>query len=776
MGKVTATRAPGKLLAASLPLAAALAGGCAGEFGASSASARELVVMVEEEQLSSWALLEELAREMEEAHPGLRVRLFPLGGAAGAQDRAKFLIAGGLQLDLMRIDITELAAYATEGALLDLTPYFATDPSWDAGAYYPQVLEALRTTDGRLCGLPSTFTPYVMYVNRDLLERAGLAVPTPDWTWDDLVALARQVTADTDGDGRSDQYGISLTQWMQAVAPWVWQSGGGLLDEGGRSSRMGERPFREAMHFLHSLLHDEQLASFDASLQNQLGRGLFQAGRAAFYGPVGYWETFRFQHIEEFVWDVVPLPRNARRATSLAMTAYVVPRTAREPELAYELMRKLAGPRYQERLAEIGNGVPGLIEAAQSASFLKPALAPESEQVFLDSMEFARFMPPLANWRKIESITNAELQGILLDPDEDVDAACLRMAAKTDAFLERERTRSARSRMPVGIVELALSLSLLGLAAVALGARARAPARAELRNPTGHRAHAYGMIALWGAGFLLFFLGPAVVSFVLSLAEWSPLRPLADARWLGLDNFARLGGDDTFRTSIVATLLYAALSVPFSLALALALALLLQRESTSSSLVRTVCYLPAVLAPVIVATLWRQLLDPDDGLLNRILAGLGIDGPAWLRDADWAVPSFVLMSLWGVGAQMLVFLAALKALDRTLFDAARIDGAGRWQRFRHVTLPALTPVVLFNLVTGTIQALQIFAQPYVMTEGGPGDASRFLVLYLYESGFRHLDMGYASVLAWVLFALSAAASLVLLRTSHRWVHYSGEKT
>jgi len=737
---------------------------------ASAGGERTLVVMAEESQLSSWAVIEELARRFERENPGLEVRLIPLGGAAGSQDKSRFLLAGGLQLDLLRIDITELAAFVSEGALLDLEPYLAADPSWDPGAYFPAVLDAIRGAGGHLYGLPSTFTPYVMYVNQDLLAEIGAALPAADWTWDDFLALARAATADQDGDGRIDRYGISLTQWLQAVVPWVWQNGGELLDERGEHARMAQPECVEALRFLHALLHEERVASFDASFVNQLSQGLFQAGQALFYGPVGYWETYRFKNLRDFRWDVLPLPRKVRAATSVAMTVYVVPRTAREPELACQFLRELAGPRYQRTLAEIGNGVPGLIEAAHSTSFLKPDVAPASAQVFLDEMSSARFLPPLVDWRQIESLCQAELEGILLEPDYDVEAGCRRMAAKTDTYLVRERQRHALPPFPSWAFASAISVSLLALAALLVARRGPRPAPILRREERS----AYRMLGPWAAGFVLFLLGPALVSLLLSLGEWSPLRSLDDVRWLGAENYARLAQDPIFHVSLRATTLYALLSVPLGLALALALALLLRAESTAASVVRTACYLPAIIAPVIVAALWRFVLDADRGLLDGLLRSLGIDGPAWLRDPDWVVPAFVLVSLWSVGAQMLVFLAALKALDPTLTEAARIDGAGALRRFWHVTLPQLGPVVLFNLVTGSVAAFQVFAQPYVMTEGRPGDASRFLVLYLYESAFKHLDMGYACAIAWVLFALLAGLCWVLMRGSRRWVYYAGQ--
>jgi multiple sugar transport system permease protein len=244
-------------------------------------------------------------------------------------------------------------------------------------------------------------------------------------------------------------------------------------------------------------------------------------------------------------------------------------------------------------------------------------------------------------------------------------------------------------------------------------------------------------------------------------------------RWAGLDNMARLARDPTFASSLGATALYVVLAVPLGLALALALALFLRRTSSATSAARTVVFLPAIVAPVIVAAIWRYALDAERGPVDELLRRIGIEGPAWLRDPHWVVPSFVLVSLWSVGAQMLVFLAALQALDPALEEAARIDGAGPVQRFWHVVLPQLGPVVLFNGLTGLVAAAQVFAQPYVMTEGGPGDASRFLALYAYESAFQHLDFGYACTLAWVLLALLAAACALVLVGSRRAVHYRG---
>ncbi len=731
------------------------------------ASERRLVVMVDERGFESWPGLYELEREFEARYPGLDVQLLEQSGAVGQQDKARFLLAGELQLDVTRIDVTEFGAYLGEGALVDLAPYFDADPTWRADEYLP-VVDGLRDARGHLYGLPSTFTPYVMYFNRDLLRAAGVDEPREGWTWEQFLAACRATTRDVDGDGRTDQWGVSLTQWLQALTPWIWQNGGELLDERAQRSRLHEPEVVGALEFVRSLLHTERVASFDASFEVTFSQGLFQAGRAAFYGPVGYWETYRFKYIDAFEWDVAPLPRGARAATAIAMTAYVVPRTAREPELAYQFIRALAGPRFQGLLARIGNGAPGLRSAALSEDFLDPVRPPRSEKVFLDVLPSARFLPPLANWRAIGDLCAAELAQVLLAEQCDVAQACASMSRKVDQHLERERARVGLTQLRAGSLEL--SFALAAAAALALGLASLTRSRSRLER--GEQRAALVLLAPWAIGSALLFVGPAACTALLALCEWSPLRPLDDARWTGLDNFARLLEDPTFHASLRASLAYAATSVPVGLVLSLALALLLREHSRWSALTRTLVYAPSLLSPVVVAVVWRFVLDPDQGLLNDVLLRAGLDAVAWTRSERAVLPAFVLMSCWSVGGQMLVFLAALQALDPQLEEAARVDGAGWWRRLWHVTLPQLSPVALFNLAIGLLGAFNVFAQPYLLTQGGPGDATRFVALYLYESGFRRLDMGYAAAIAAVVFAALALSTWGLLRASRRFVHYA----
>lgn len=705
---------------------------------------KELRVMVFDPTWEAWGDLQELGREFERENPGVRVRFLSDVGGADQLAKLKIMLAARQPLDVTWLDVVELSAFLDDGAVLDLQPFIERDPDWRPEEFFDGPLEALRGRDGHLYGLPSTFTPYVMYFNKDLLDREGISYPKPGWTWDDLLEIARRCTK------RPGQYGISITQWLQALAPWIWQNGGEFLDENLGRCILDSPEAVGALRFLTDLFFVERVASTDATYEAQLTRSLFQDGRVALYGPVGYWEVYRFKNITRFRWDVCPLPRGKREATSIAMRGYVGIRRTEHPELTYRFLRKLAGEKMSRALARIGNGVPGLRRAATSEDFLKPGVPPEGEQVFLDVLPHARFLPGLANWREIEAAAQEELQGCLLLGKLDAETACRRIAAKANALLERERRERERPRVSWTWLALLVGGPLAALIGLLFRKRGLAPAGSRRRE----EGAAKGFLALWAAGFLLFTLGPMLASLALSFTVWTPIRPLAELRWAGADNYLRMASDGGFWKSLEVTAVYTLLSLPLSLLLALGLALLVHK---GHALFRTVLYMPVIASAVAVGILWRWIL-----------------GPSWLESESWILPGFALMSLWNVGGPMLVFLAGLQGIDPSLYEAARLDGASPWRQLLHVTVPQLTPVLLFNLVMGTLQSFQTFAQPYVMTQGGPGNASLFYVLNLYNHAFKFQQMGYASALGWVLFLLLLGLTILLLRTSKGWVHYEGE--
>jgi multiple sugar transport system permease protein len=290
-------------------------------------------------------------------------------------------------------------------------------------------------------------------------------------------------------------------------------------------------------------------------------------------------------------------------------------------------------------------------------------------------------------------------------------------------------------------------------------------------SPRARREARDGYLGIlpWAIGFVAFTAGPLLVSLFLSFTQWDIVRP---PQWVGLANYVRMFSDDPlFRISLGVTLSYVLMSVPLQLILGLALALLLNAGVRGMNIFRTVFYLPAVLSGVAIALMWIWILHPDLGVANGLLELVGIKGPGWFWDPAWALPSVVLMRLWGVGGGAVIYLAGLQNIPPHLYEAAAIDGAGRWRQFWSITLPLLTPTLFFQLITIMIDAFRIFTEAYVITKGGPLNATYFYMLYLYEEAFQNFNMGYASALGWVLTIITAAAAFVLFRTANRWVYY-----
>jgi len=278
----------------------------------------------------------------------------------------------------------------------------------------------------------------------------------------------------------------------------------------------------------------------------------------------------------------------------------------------------------------------------------------------------------------------------------------------------------------------------------------------------------------WILGFILWTAGPMLATIGLAFTSWDLLRPVT---FVGLDNFATMFlHDPKFWTSLRVTTIYSVVSVPAQIALGLFVAILLNARISGLQWLRTVYYLPAVISGVAVSLLWLWIFSADWGILNYLIGALfGIRGPAWLSDEHWALWALIIMSLWGIGGSMVVYLGGLQGVPTELYEAAEVDGAGRWRKFWSIMIPMISPVIFFQLITGIINALQTFTQGYIMTSGGPNDATLFYVLYLYRSAFRYFRMGYASALAWVIFVYILLLTLLVFRSSSAWVYYAGER-
>ena len=279
---------------------------------------------------------------------------------------------------------------------------------------------------------------------------------------------------------------------------------------------------------------------------------------------------------------------------------------------------------------------------------------------------------------------------------------------------------------------------------------------------------AWLFISPWVLGFIFFLALPIALSVFYSFTSFNVFQP---PRWIGLANFRALSTDPLFWKALYNTAYYTFMSVPLMMIISLGIALLLNSKLRGMRIFRTIFFLPSVLSGVGVALLWLWIFNPDYGLINLILGYFGIEGPLWLYSPQWAKPAMVIMSLWGLGGVMVINLAGLQSVPEQLYEAARVDGASNWAQFRYVTLPMLSPTLFFNFITLTIGSFQVFTQAYIMTGGGPVHSTLFYVLYLFQTAFESLRMGYASAMAWILFFVIVGVSLFQLAVSRRLVYY-----
>lgn len=280
----------------------------------------------------------------------------------------------------------------------------------------------------------------------------------------------------------------------------------------------------------------------------------------------------------------------------------------------------------------------------------------------------------------------------------------------------------------------------------------------------------YLFISPWIIGSLAFSLGPILAALGVSFMRWTIE---GTPRFIGLSNYVTMFTyDPRYLKSLRVTLTYVLVGVPLQLLVALGMAVLLNQRVKGQNVFRTIFYMPAVVSGVAASILWQWMFQPDFGIINNLLkTTVGIQGPQWLYSEEWALPSMMIMKCWGVGATMVIFLAVLQDVPQHLYEAAELDGAGRWSKFRHVTLPMISPVIFFNMVMGIIGGFQTFTPGYVMTRGGPADATLFYALYLYYNAFEYSKMGYAAAMAWVLFVIILVITLIQFWGSRRWVYY-----
>ncbi|MFQ5423146.1 MAG: extracellular solute-binding protein [Phycisphaerae bacterium] len=736
------------------------------------------------------SILTDLVRDFENLpeNRDIRIQRINLGQAAAVNTKLQTMFASGDPPDVFYLGFEKVADLGSKDLLADIDELIERDkaagvPTVDLDDFFAAVLDCFRYDPatrrigrGRLVGLPKDFTTVGFYYNKTLFRRAGLPEPSLDgWTWDEFITAARAI-------GRLPGcYGADFATWEAMIRLFLWNHGLDFASSDWSAFNLDDPQVHAVLGKLQRWFMDEGRALVSAKTQLETGQEPFLAGNVGMAGPFGRWKVPTYRLIDNFDWDFAPLPHAAGHPprNGVFTVGWAIAKRSRYQDQAWRFIKYLAGPRGQALMCRAGLAIPVLKSVAHGPAFSNPTQKPSNYRVYLDAAACASPIDWPADPKYLHQL-RVRLEDIY-KLGKPVAAAMKHVDRDWEENRRKERRRSTgphQRQMPWRRLTGWIGFPLIGLVAVGM-------ALWWYRRPRGlaFREEIAGtlMIGPWLLGLLAFTAFPIVLSLLLAFTEWSGLTTLGLARWVGLQNFQALWqSDDSFRHAMRITAWYALLAVPTGQLAALAAAMLMNHEFKSIGVFRAIWYLPSVLAGVGMAVMWKWVFHHEHGLLKAVLDPIlpfGWTTPAWFEKdaATWGVPAFVIVNLWAIGGTMMIYLAGLKGIPRELSEAAQIDGATGWKRFLHIILPMLSPVIFFNVIIAVITSFQVFTQAYVMTGGGPGDSTRFYVVYLYNQAFDFHDMGYASAMAWVLLLIVLALTVLLMWASKRFVYYEALK-
>ncbi len=767
----------------------------------------------------------DLLRDFEALHDGadgtprLRVIMGQSASINKTDDPQRLLcaVAGGDPPDVVWFDRFAVGEWAARGAFMSLQAFYERDlrerpddpytihkerffaPCWNESNYRGELFAVASDTDNR-----------AMYYNQDILDKyadeliaAGCVDPRdpakvgPPRTWAQLKDAARIMTV-FDEKGKLKQVGFIPNYGNSWLYIYGWLNGGKFMSEDGTTCTLDSPEVVEALAFMTEIYDIMGGAQAVAAFQSSLQTGdldPFVSGKVAMRIDGNFFinTIANTRRSLRFGVTAAPAPEGKPRFGWCGGWAYVIPSGARHPEEAWELIKYLVSKRAyairntaQAQTVLSSGGVYAPMMSSQvditkwgmeHYLYSDPTVEDtykNAMRVFVDIMPASKYRPvtPVGQllWNEqVRAMENGIYKRFSNDVMENARLACERSAAVVQRELDhilKPKGYPEVSFLPVGIVYLVLVLA--ACVGMVWYFRRKVTARGYFRR---EYYAGYLFASPWFFGFLVFGGGPLIFSLYISLCEYDVLSP---PKFVGLHHYLTMfGGDPLFYKSLWNTV-YMGIGIPLGMALGLGIALLLNFEVRGMAVYRTLFYLPAIMPAVAASILWLWIFNPNEGILNALLAKVGIEGPTWLQSEAWSKPSLILMGLWGAGASMIVWLAGLEGIPKHLYEAAALDGAGPFRKFFNVTLPMLSPYILFNMVMGFIGTFQIFTQAYIMTRGGPVDSTLFYAFYLFNNGFRYMKMGYASAMAWVLFAIILALTLIQFRMARNLVYYESE--
>lgn len=765
-------------------------------------------------------VLRPVVREFEKLHPWIRVKF---EGAPYSNYHQKLLAqyAAGVAPDVVMMDPANFQRMAKRGAMLELNQFY-NSPGFPKNAdgteigiddYYKEIVDA-HSYKGKLYVLPRDIAPVAnIYYNKRLFDEAGIPYPDGTWTWDfkvrpelkekDFLWVVQQLSK-KNAQGRPTQWGY-VPAWPQVwVETMAFSTGAKYADdpESPRKILTNSPEWLRAWEaFADQTLVKKWIPSTTeiSSVMQTNTDNLFLSGKVAMYQN-GIWVVPRFREAlipgskEFFEWDIALAPayKDGTKAYPTGGSGYSVVSSTPYPEDAWRLAAWMAGPPGMVGMAAAGQAQPAIKQIALSDAWLPTKDSPKIMQypwnriITHEAVPYVKFAPTSDLWPEVGTLASSRVESVLTGLAKPKDALSIgaeRAQDRLDVLLKEQD-------LPPFKWELGLVLAVVLLAV--LVAWIYYPERGRLKTMSSRQRKenraGYWFVMPWILGMLIFTIGPMVLSLLMSVADWDIIRA---ARWRGVENYREaFFVDPRFWISLRVTFVYSIFAVPLGLVGSLLLALLLNVKVRGIALYRACFYMPALASAVAGALIWRKIFQPEGGLLNWLIYGADGNGnflglatflsqfnPAgqqtnWLGNEQTALPAMIIMSLWGIGGGMVILLAGLQGIPQFYYEAATVDGANLWTKFRNVTFPLLTPSLFFSLITGVIGSFQVFTQAFVLTSGGPNDSTRFYMLHLYENAFLSLRMGYASALAWILFVVILIFTLAQLKLN-KYVYYEG---
>jgi ABC-type sugar transport system permease subunit/ABC-type glycerol-3-phosphate transport system substrate-binding protein len=762
----------------------------------------------------SLAVLKQCTAEFENAHPGVHVKL---ESVFYNEYFTKLLAQYAAQVapDVAMLGPESFQKYAERGALLPLEPLYQYAPGFDIKQYYEPIVKA-HSWNGHLYVLPRDIAPFgLFYYNKKAFDEAGIPYPDGSWTWDfkvrpelkdkDFLWVLQQLTK-RDSRGKPTRYGVTTWDPHGLLDMFLYSEGGRYTDDDKHPTKVffdSEQNLKahQLLADIYNNYHFAPSPSEMSSVTTSTADQLFTSQKSAMY-VCGIWDSVKIRRVlkpgtkEFFDWDIAMAPAFAHgtRAYGTGGSGYAVMSSTPHPKESFMLAAWMAGKSGMLAMAKAGIAQPAIKKYALSDVWIPNASTPIEERyppsrIITDrEVPYAVFLPSASYFPELYDFLKAKEDSIwsgLITPKEGLAEAQGLATNRLKDILKKEQL-PLMNWTAASFVVIGLILAVLGWVYFPERTK-KLTSRQKRESRIG-----YWFISPWILGTLLFALGPMLVSLVMSMTDWDIILP---ARNRGVGNYAEaFGSDPRFWKSLTVTGIYTLFSVPLGIVVSLALALLLNVKVRGIAFFRTCFYLPALASTVAVSLIFQKMFQQDGGLVNSIIYGpdgrgnlLGIgtalgkvsgqpnDMANWLGNEHLALPSLMLMSIVSVGGSMIILLAGLQGIPQHYYEAATLDGANSWHRFKTVTLPLLSPSLFFVLITGGISALQVFTQMYVITmgQGSPNDSTRAFMLHLYDNAFKNLRMGYASALGWILFIVILLFTLLQFQLNRK-VYYEAD--